>query len=827
LAYTTKTPQEFVANLRKKFQSSQINRDEGPSYDATINDDGSVTLNLSTHTLDPNTGEVLISNASSITIQPANESTNIDVDTELTRIPGLKPQSSWLSGEAGPEAIGNKYVIENSEDAFKAFGEFYKRGFLVADQGGGKFKVSKGDTSIEVSVPANIMAENKQKLNQWTNTPQKKSAFIKYMLKFNSNLQKFRAKHPKLAKLLPSDLTRLKIPVPVVGLFSVAALKLESVGDIVGPKNKYIITNPDGTSEIIDGRVDSFKKMEDQLKKLEDEGFEIKLNSSNNYIASKDNINIVFNKIPLKESPWSYFKKTSTCELVNLDSVKQEHISSPKKQIKAEGLMHEALAGNVAPRQPLTAVKVIHENGQATYVVLDGNTTTSIAIKNGWKKLPMEVIETIEAENRTEYESDFKKLKSFAKENGEKLAYLDNNGLKKLVSDYNSKFEIKDEDIIKQKAFTIIHKNKNGIVAFDQKGELKVYKNMSEFKIDKEKISTEKFEQPDIKNYGEADEFKIIIEGKEVKLAEIENLQKPVEELIRMRSNPSKYLRPLGIKTKEQLRVFDAYMEYVGKVQTEVQKLQNSAVEARAILDNLMDDIAGKTNIVKEGTDLIGDGRPQSGNHNKVPIKGIGRTMEKCLTPKEYNGNAAKLLDLARGTLEYKNLKDLKEALKLIKTHESVDKIYIKDNFRDPNKPNKHPAQYRDMNISIRFKNGQVAELQLHIKEMLQVKEVGMSLPEIANNPTLQFSERERQLADEIATRIGKKGKLKLPEGDFFQTHSIYELWRSIPSIDPNKITDPQQRAKAIEMRQFKNKLERAQVLINKAAWQKYLNRVE
>jgi hypothetical protein len=78
------------------------------------------------------------------------------------------------------------------------------------------------------------MAENKQKLNQWTNTPQKKSAFIKYMLEFNGNLQKFRAKHPKLAKLLPSDLTKLKIPVPVVGLFSVAAFEMRSLGDLSG-----------------------------------------------------------------------------------------------------------------------------------------------------------------------------------------------------------------------------------------------------------------------------------------------------------------------------------------------------------------------------------------------------------------------------------------------------------------------------------------------------------------------------------------------------------------------------------------------------------------
>jgi hypothetical protein len=139
--YTAKTPQEFVANIDEEFKGM-----ENYSYETTVNPDGSVTLDLTTRDIDPKTGKFKTRRFTTVDIKPATESKNITPDVELSRIQGLKK-----TGEG-------KYTVATSQDAFNVFSEFYNRGFLVADEGGGKFKVSKGDTSIEVSVPANIIA---------------------------------------------------------------------------------------------------------------------------------------------------------------------------------------------------------------------------------------------------------------------------------------------------------------------------------------------------------------------------------------------------------------------------------------------------------------------------------------------------------------------------------------------------------------------------------------------------------------------------------------------------------------------------------------------
>jgi hypothetical protein len=364
------------------------------------------------------------------------------------------------------------------------------------------------------------------------------------------------------------------------------------------------------------------------------------------------------------------------------------------------------------------------------------------------------------------------------------------------MKEFNDNNNRLNPEQIKSQAYTIIFQNKHGrLLAYNYEGRLTLFDSKRQFQIEKKAVSLDKFKQPDVIDHGTADRFKIKgPKGYDISIANIADLRKPYSELVKMRNHPALYLRKHGIKTKKQIKVFEEYMDYVKKVQAEVYKLRNNAKGARQLLDTLMFDVASQTDVVKKGTDLIGDGSKQGGNHNGVPIKGVPRTIEKCLDPAEYNGDASKLLDLARGTLEYKSVAELYKALKLIQSYDNVDKVYIKNNIGDPNGNTPHPANYRDMNVSIRFKNGKVVELQLHMRSMLKMKEKGGNVPGFGE--FMKFTNGERELAKQIAESI-KKPHLRLPKGDFVKGHELYEFWRAIPeNASP-------------EMKDFKEKIAR------------------
>lgn len=570
--------------------------------------------------------------------------------------------------------------------------------------------------------------------------------------------------------------------------------------------NELVFFNKKGDLQIIDKAPKTFSEFSVQAKNLIDAGFELHIDEQGRYVAQNAVTKIEFSPIRLPEKPWKYFKRTDTCELIDLKTVRQEHISAAGKQMKAEELMHQALAGEVKPRQPLTAVRVIDDTGQVSYVILDGNTTTSIAVKNGWSKLPVEIIDEIASSGLEEFVGEFKGLKQFASSEGKKLAYIDNNGLIELVDRYNATRSPIPKSQIEEKAFRVIHRNENGIVAINQEGRLGVYKTLEEFNLDRAKISAGKIVQPEIATLPKAETFAITLsDGSELRFASELHFQKTHAELTKL---TREQLAEYGIKTESEIAAFDEYVEYVRNVENQVSKLRDNAFEAKEVLDSIMDDIASRTKVVEIGTDLIGNGSPQTGVH-KAPIKGMDRTLQKCLDPLEYNGDASKLTDLARGTLEYENVTELNKAVRLIKEDPRVKKIYIKDNVGDPLRTSKHPVQYRDVNLSIQLEGGQVVELQLHIKEMLTAKEIGMHLPG-GTIERMGFTPREHALTRDIAQSI-RKPKLKLPADDFVKGHELYEIERAIPNNASPELLD------------LKYKLSSLMRTLYEEAWKQYL----
>ncbi len=571
------------------------------------------------------------------------------------------------------------------------------------------------------------------------------------------------------------------------------------------------------------------------------------------------------------------------------EKFKKEHPKLGKllpKDLRDLGILSISVVSGVVGT-PLALVKVAPKEGSRSIAKLAESQGINLRTM---KRPSMEALAT-----------EFNKTNQVPRSKRQEIAYTLLHKNKHGILAYNTKGKVqyyeKMTDYIKEAAFQIVKTNADGsLIAYNYKGEKQIYKTQAEYLVDKAVISLDKFNQPNVTNHGIAEQFTKRINGVEQTLAKMPDLQKPIEVLVKLRNSPGK-LKKIGLSSPAALKRFDAYIKYVQKVQAEAVKIQKlsqstkakihgkemllskapglanaSYAELQAIrknptqlkrlgiantnpkineanfkafenymeivrlgkrkgtkdmLDSLMNDIAGKVKPVEEGVDLIGDGSHQTGNH-QAPVKKIGRTMEKALDPGEYNGNASKLLDIARGSLEYGTLPQIRHAVEALKRHPKVAKIFIKDNFGDPLKPNEHPAQYRDMNISIKFKDGRVAELQFHISEMLKVKEQGMNIPSLKGK--LKFSQREHELAAEIAKRIGKEGKLKLPTGTEFQTHTFYELWRSIPDRSPEQIAgikNPVKRAKAEELFYFKKKLNRSQQKINEAAWEMYKKRVK
>ncbi|MGF1495064.1 MAG: hypothetical protein ACFBSC_21990 [Microcoleaceae cyanobacterium] len=90
-------------------------------------------------------------------------------------------------------------------------------------------------------------------------------------------------------------------------------------------------------------------------------------------------------------------------------------------------------------------------------------------------------------------------------------------------------------------------------------------------------------------------------------------------------------------------------------------------------------------------------------------LKGRERAEEKINL--EYDGDASRITDLARLSLEYISLEELYQALEAVP--EKVTIVHFKDRFIKPTVGN-----YRDILLNVKLSNGHVAEMQLTLDEI-------------------------------------------------------------------------------------------------------------
>ena len=130
----------------------------------------------------------------------------------------------------------------------------------------------------------------------------------------------------------------------------------------------------------------------------------------------------------------------------------------------------------------------------------------------------------------------------------------------------------------------------------------------------------------------------------------------------------------------------------------DIEQLYKDAAVAQKELSDATLDIAGKTG----GKPIIPD-----------KLKGRERAMEKVNV--DYKGDASRLTDLARASVEYKKLDDVYKGLEILKSKYEI--VNIKDRFSKPTS-----AGYRDILLTVRMSNGHVCEVQLHLEQILAVK---------------------------------------------------------------------------------------------------------
>jgi hypothetical protein len=125
-------------------------------------------------------------------------------------------------------------------------------------------------------------------------------------------------------------------------------------------------------------------------------------------------------------------------------------------------------------------------------------------------------------------------------------------------------------------------------------------------------------------------------------------------------------------------------------------------------------------------------------------LKGRARAMEKIEA--DYKGDASRLFDICRSTIEYGSIVDLYHGLEAIAHQLKI--IRLKDRFARPLENG-----YRDILMNVRMANRHICEIQLHLKQIRAVKEDEHKRYEVTRSIEATAKREQRELtADEKAT---------------------------------------------------------------------------
>jgi len=155
---------------------------------------------------------------------------------------------------------------------------------------------------------------------------------------------------------------------------------------------------------------------------------------------------------------------------------------------------------------------------------------------------------------------------------------------------------------------------------------------------------------------------------------------------------------------------------------------------------------SGKTLIkLKEVAEEIA--KEYSGKAVIPPLKSFERTKEKVDT--DYQGDWKKLTDLVRGSMYFKTIEDINNAMQKF-GQSGLKIVFVKDRFQNP-----APSGYRDINILFEdSENGVIGEIQFHLCHIADVKEQEHKIYEVIRSIEAKAKNELRKLSPEEQLEI-------------------------------------------------------------------------
>jgi len=213
-------------------------------------------------------------------------------------------------------------------------------------------------------------------------------------------------------------------------------------------------------------------------------------------------------------------------------------------------------------------------------------------------------------------------------------------------------------------------------------------------------------------------------------------------------------------------------------------------------LDTLYQQAAEADPILKSITSAIA---AETGGEPMFPpgLKGKPRAMEKIAG--EYGGDASRIVDLSRASIVYDSVDALKAGLAALQG--KVEIVKTKDRFDKPT-----ASGYRDITLNVKI-NGHVCELQLHLKQIMEVKQgKGHELYEQSRAIEAKAQIEGRDLTAEEAAQI------KAIEAEAKKLYdAAFDSATKTESSGESQVTGPESiTAAAIPGSTFKGKTDRA-----------------
>ncbi len=216
-------------------------------------------------------------------------------------------------------------------------------------------------------------------------------------------------------------------------------------------------------------------------------------------------------------------------------------------------------------------------------------------------------------------------------------------------------------------------------------------------------------------------------------------------------------------------------VEVKGENPTEkVKELYRIAEESKSDFNEILDQVGKETGALEIHNTKVG-----GINNEGVLLKNYEIGLNKVLShpsPDKYK----RLTDVLRGTLVYKDVPTMKQAITELARHTKVKSISVVNRL--------DRSGINDMLINIRLKNGHVTELQLHIPEIRKTVTEGIIAPEnVLPKSAFNFSKEEISIVESLkeagqGTRI-LDSSINLPKfGKPVSTHQVYEIMRAMPA---------------------------------------------